>query len=102
MLENSTVHRDNMSDYAHYQPHGRNDRRRNWHENNNQGNRRQRVPYNGEQFTGQMGYPEHGQNNSMEYFNPRGRQPYHQRNRDGNFGHHRRVNNRGQPFTHRN
>ena len=111
-LENNTVHRDNISDYAHYQPHGRNyypsnDRRRNQYENNNQGNRRQRVPYNGEQFAGQMGYPDHGQNNSREYFNPRGRQPYHQRNRDGNFGdipqrHHRRVNNRGQPFTHRN
>ena len=60
-LENNTVHRDNMSDYAHYQPHGRNyyhnnDRRRNRYENNNQGNRRQRVPYNGEQFAGQMGY----------------------------------------------
>ena len=111
-LENNTVHRDNMSDYAHYQPHGRNyyhnnDRRRNWYENNNQGNRRQSIPYNGEQFTGQMGYPDHGQNNSREYFNPRGRQPYHQRNREGNFGdipqrHHRRVNNRGHPFTHRN
>ena len=111
-LENNTVHRDNMSDYAHYQLHGRNyypnnDRRRNQYENNNQGNRRQRVPYNGEQFAGQMGYPDHGQNNSREYFNPRGRQPYHQRNRDGNFGdipqrHHKRVNNRGQPFTHRN
>ena len=89
-LENNTVHRDNMSDYAHYQPHGRNyyhnnDRRRNWYENNNQGNRRQRVPYNGEQFAGQTGYPDHGQNNSREYFNPRGRQPYHQRNRDANF-----------------
>ena len=111
-LENNTVHRDTMNDYAHYQPHRRNyypnnDRRRNRYENNNQGNRRQRVPYNGEQFAGQMGYPDHGQNNSREYFNPRGRQPYHQRNRDGNFGdipqrHHRRVNNRGQPFTHRN
>ena len=105
-LENNTVHRDNMSDYAHYQPHRRNyyhnnDRRRNQYENNNQGNRRQRVPYNGEQSAREMGYPDHGQNNSREYFNPRGRQPYHQRNRDGNFGdinqrHHRRVNNRGQ------
>ena len=111
-LENNTVHREIMSDYAHYQPHGRsyyhnNDRRRNRYENNNQGNRRQRVPYNGEQFAGQMGYPDHGQNNSREYFNPRGRQPYPQRNRDGNFRdipqrHHRRVNNRGQPLTHRN
>ena len=92
-LENYTVHRDNMSGYAHYQPHGR--------------NRRQRVPYNGEQFAGQMEYPDHGQNNSREYFNPRGRQPYHQRNRDGNFRnipqrHHQRVNDGGQPFTHRN
>ena len=111
-LENNAVPRDNMSDYAHYQPHERNynhnnDRRRNQYENNNQGNRGQRVPYKGEQSTREMGYPDHGQNNSRKYFNPRGRQPYHQRNRDGNFGdipqrHHRRVNNRHQPFTHRN
>ena len=56
---------DNMSDYTHYdvyQPQGRdyynsNDRRRTQYANNNQGNRGQRVPYNREQSTRQMGYP---------------------------------------------
>ena len=86
-LENKAAYGDNMSDYTHYevnQHQGRNDYfsndRRTQYANNSQGNRRQRVPYNGEQSARQMGYPDHSQNNSREYSNPRGRQPYHQRN----------------------
>ena len=56
-LENKAVQRDNVNDYTHYdvhQPQGRsyynsNDRRTQY-ENHNQGNRRQRVQYNREQY----------------------------------------------------
>ena len=86
-LENIAVQRVNVNDYTYYnahQPQGRNyynsNDRRTQYENHDQWNRRQRVPYNREQSTRQMGYldqgPNHQMNHSREYFNPRGRQPY--------------------------